>query len=220
MDPRTRTRSVRRVALAVVAGLVAALTASVAPATAAPFADATTRAVEERLAALRYDVGPVDGMFDAPAASAVVAFQKVHGLPASGQLDPPTVDAVMSTFSPPPPLVPAGGPERVEVDLRRQVLFLYRQGGLFATLPISSGKDVTPTPTGAFRFYRYDPGWHTSRLGRLYNAVYFFGGYAIHGSLSVPPYPASHGCIRIPMHSAEWFPSQLSTATAVYILPR
>ena len=29
--------------------------------------------------------------------------------------------------------------------------------------------------------------------------MYFTGGYAIHGNPSVPPYPASHGCVRVPM---------------------
>jgi len=49
--------------------------------------------------------------------------------------------------------------------------------------------------------------------------VYFYGGYAIHGSASVPAQPASHGCIRISLASAEWFPSHVSTSTAVYVLP-
>ena len=40
----------------------------------------------------------------------------------------------------------------------------------------------------------YDP----SPLGVLLNPMYFVGGYAIHGNPSVPPYPASHGCVRVP----------------------
>ena len=61
-------------------------------------------------------------------------------------------------------------------------------------------------------------GWHTSSLGRLYNAQYFIGGYAIHGSLSVPEQPASHGCIRISMYSAEWFPSHAAKGMQVVVL--
>jgi lipoprotein-anchoring transpeptidase ErfK/SrfK len=34
-------------------------------------------------------------------------------------------------------------------------------------------------------------------LGRLYRPVYFYGGYAVHGSGSIPAYPASHGCARV-----------------------
>ena len=41
-------------------------------------------------------------------------------------------------------------------------------------------------------------GWDTSPLGVLWNPMYFVGGYAIHGGDPVPPYPASHGCVRVP----------------------
>ena len=188
-------------------------------ASAAPTGDPRTVQVERQLAALRYDVGSIDGVVDARSSSAIMAFQKVHGLPRTGRLSEAVTTQILSTTDSPPPLVPGGGASRVEVDLRRQVLFLYEANALSAIVPVASGKARTPTPTGAFRFFRYDAGWHTSRLGRLYNAVYFYGGYAIHGSLSVPSEPASHGCIRIPMSAAEWFPSRVSTATAVYVLP-
>ena len=42
-------------------------------------------------------------------------------------------------------------------------------------------------------------GWDPSPLGLLYDPMYFVAGYAIHGNPSVPPYPASHGCVRVPM---------------------
>ena len=95
---------------------------------------------------------------------------------------------------------------------------------LLAHVTLASGASAA-TSTSALQVeqrlaaLRYDRGWHTSRLGQLYNAVYFYGGYAIHGSRSVPAQPASHGCIRIPMSAAEWFPGHVSTATAVYVLP-
>jgi lipoprotein-anchoring transpeptidase ErfK/SrfK len=60
-------------------------------------------------------------------------------------------------------------------------------------------------------------GWETSPLGRLYNSQYFVGGYAIHGSLSVPNYPASHGCVRLTMAAAEWFPEHVGIGTPVYV---
>ena len=34
--------------------------------------------------------------------------------------------------------------------------------------------------------------------------MYFVGGYAIHGNPSVPSFPASHGCVRVPMWAAPW----------------
>lgn len=216
-----KTTTVTRRAPALLLVLLLAHVTLASGALAAPGGAGSTSAmqVEQQLAALRYDVGPVDGVIDARASTAVMAFQKVNGLERTGALTDSVATQILTTFTPPAPLVPNGGPSRVEVDLRRQVLFLYENGALFAILPVAAGKASTPTPTGSFRFSRYDPGWHTSRLGRLYNAVYFYGGYAIHGSLSVPAQPASHGCIRIPMSAAEWFPSRVSTATAVYVLP-
>ncbi|HUR48214.1 MAG TPA: L,D-transpeptidase, partial [Acidimicrobiales bacterium] len=74
------------------------------------------------------------------------------------------------------------------------------------------------TPGGSFKITRRIPGWRTSRLGQLYNPLYFNGGIAIHGAPSVPAYPASHGCVRIPMHSARWFPDTVPNGTPVYVI--
>jgi lipoprotein-anchoring transpeptidase ErfK/SrfK len=178
---------------------------------------ATPLAVEQRLAGLKYDVGPVDGNIDDLAASAVMAFQKVNGLERSGELDGPTGQAIMAASGDPAPLVPNSDANKVEIDLTRQVLFLYEGGSLSKILPVSSGTSETPTPTGNYRIYMRAQGWETSPLGRLYNSQYFVGGYAIHGSLSVPNYPASHGCVRLPMHSAEWFPDHVGIGTPVYV---
>ena len=146
-----------------------------------------------------------------------MAFQKEHGLERTGDLTDPVSAQIMATEGSPAPLVPNGEPNRIEISLARQVLFLYRDGSLYRILPVSSGTSKTPTPTGEYRIYRQDPGWTTSRLGRLHNAQYFVGGYALHGSLSVPAAPASHGCVRIPMSASEWFPSQVTKGMQVLI---
>ena len=142
----------------------------------------------------------------------------MHGLPRTGELDDALAAQIMATSTGPAPLAPDGEPNRVEVDLARQVLFLYENGTLTKILAVATGTSATPTPIGRFRFNRFDPGWHTSRLGRLYNATYFVGGYAVHGSLSVPAQPASHGCIRISMHSARWFPSHIGPGTQMIVV--
>ncbi len=175
------------------------------------------RLLEERLDALRYFVGAVDGKYDDDTFHAVMAFQKVNRLARTGTVDGGRLWAAMQNATTPAPLVPDGGSHRVEVDLARQVLFLYQGGQLDRIVAVSSGTSATPTPRGDFRIYRFDPGWHTSALGRLYNAEYFIGGYAIHGSLSVPERPASHGCVRIPMTAADWFPDQVGMGTPVYV---
>jgi len=46
---------------------------------------------------------------------------------------------------------------------------------------------------------------------------YIYGGVAIHGNPSVPAFPASHGCIRIPMFASREF-SQIATIGMVVIV--
>ncbi|MCU1448746.1 MAG: hypothetical protein JWP02_916, partial [Acidimicrobiales bacterium] len=92
-------------------------------------------ALEQRLAALHYDVGPVDGVFDGNTAFAVVAFQKVTGMGRTSRATDDVVAAVQ-TATDPPPLVPGGGAVRVEVDVGRQVLFLYEDDALYKILPV------------------------------------------------------------------------------------
>ena len=198
-------------------GLLQPPPAPAAPAPAAPPA-VTPLQVEQKLEALRYDPGPIDGNIDDLTGHAIMAFQKVNGLARTGALDESVKTQIMATQGTPAPIVASGEPNRVEISLGRQVLFLYQNGSVYKILSVSSGTAETPTPTGTFRMYRSEPGWHTSKYGRLYNAQYFVGGYAVHGSTSVPAQPASHGCVRIPMHSAEWFPSQVAKGTQVVIV--
>jgi lipoprotein-anchoring transpeptidase ErfK/SrfK len=174
--------------------------------------------VERKLAALKYDVGPVDGEATDQTHSAVMAFQKVHGLARTGELTPQLSTQIVATQGEPAPILPGGEAHRVEISLARQVLFLYEGGTLTKILPVSTGTSETPTPTGTYRIYRQESGWHTSRLGRLHNAQYFTGGYAIHGSMSIPPEPASHGCVRIPMSASEWFPNHVAKGVQVVIV--
>jgi peptidoglycan hydrolase-like protein with peptidoglycan-binding domain len=185
-------------------------------------------AVQRRLGELRFDPGPADGVFGLATTYAVQGFQKLHGMKPTGEVTP-AVEAAMASPTQPTPLVPDGGADRVEIDLSRQLLFLYEGGDLRLISHISSGNNerycapggcgTAITPVGAHRFMWRYPGWRTSRLGKLYNPVYFTGsGIAIHGSSSVPTYPASHGCVRIPMHIAEYFPGLVSKGDAVYVL--
>lgn len=189
-----------------------------APAPAAASAAPTTLQVEQRLEALRYDVGPADGVVDGATGEAVMAFQKAHGMARTGELTDAVAASVMAENSPPPPLQPGGGANRVEIDLTRQILMVYEGDALTRILPISSGKASTPTPNGSYTIYRRVTGWETSRFGRLYNSQYFVGGYAIHGSLAVLPEPASAGCVRIPMRAADWLPDHVTFGTPVYVL--
>ena len=73
------------------------------------------------------------------------------------------------------------------------------------------------TPGGIFRFRRKVEGNRVGPLGGMYNPVYFNYGIAVHGAKSVPKEPASHGCVRINMDIAEYFPDLVKVGDAVYV---
>jgi lipoprotein-anchoring transpeptidase ErfK/SrfK len=185
------------------------------------------RALQTRLIALHYEPGPVDGRYGGALASAVMAFQKIAGMPRTGRATPDVLGALPAATDP-APLLPDGGATRIEVDLRRQVLFYWRDGVLLRILPVSTGTGrhycedgdcgVAVTPSGSFRIERRIRGQHKSPLGLLFDPLFFTGGYAIHGSPSVPGYPASHGCIRIPLHVSGWFYDNVFDRTPVYVV--
>ena len=73
------------------------------------------------------------------------------------------------------------------------------------------------TPGGVFKFTRRVEGNRVGPLGGMYNPVYFNYGIAVHGAKNVPKEPASHGCIRINMDIAEYFPDLVDNGDAVYV---
>jgi hypothetical protein len=92
-----------------------------------------------------------------------------------------------------------GDGHHVEADVSLQVLALVDGKHVHRIYHMSSGKPSTPTVLGKFRVYRKDPG--TNAKGMVFSS-YFIGGYAIHGYASVPTFPASHGCLRVPVPDA------------------
>ncbi len=188
---------------------------------------ASVRAMQERLAELGYDIGTPDGKWGARTSYSLMAFQKVEGLTRDGQ-DGPETQAALAKASKPGPMVPGGAANRIEVDVARQVLFHWVNGSLSRILPVSTGNDeyycvdgecsVAVTPGGSFRIGRKAAGLEVAPLGELWWPMYFNGGIAIHGSPSIPPYPASHGCVRIPMYAAPTFYDQVPAGTRVHVL--
>jgi N-acetylmuramoyl-L-alanine amidase len=172
--------------------------------------------LQRRLAALRYDVGAIDGVFGSSTYHGVVAFQKVNSLSRDGVVGPQTWAALGRPVTPRPRYWHSG--YSVEVNLTKQVLYLARQGAVVRILDASSGKASTPTPRGNFTVYRRIDGWRQSSLGLLWRPNYFYRGYAVHGSTSVPAYPASHGCVRVtvPAMNRLWSILRIGTPTHIY----
>lgn len=85
-------------------------------------------------------------------------------------------------------------------------------------LPIEKGICGTSvTPPGVYFFYNRRLGTRNAALGTMFNPVYFNGGIAVHGATLTPLEPASHGCVRIPMYTAEIFPAKVYYNDVVYV---
>jgi hypothetical protein len=151
------------------------------------------RILERRLAQLRYALRGVDTYFSYDTADAVLAFQKVHGLARTGRVNPAFWRRLQVAHVPFARY--GGGGDHVEVDKSRQILFKVRRGRVVRVVHVSTGATGN-TPVGRWHFYSKVPGFLPS--GMFYSS-FFVGAFAIHGYHSVPPYPASHGCVRIPM---------------------
>jgi len=179
---------------------------------------------ERRLSELGYWTGPVDGRLDEGTASALIAFQKWEGREITGKLTIQELEAIRNGVAPNPRDL---GYEHVEVDVDRQVLMLVNEQGAVRVLPVSTGNDksfmdqgqmsVAYTPRGRFVVYDKTYGWENGDLGSVYYANYISGGVAIHGYLTVPTTPASHGCIRIPMFAAREVSRLLPVGTIVLV---
>ena len=112
------------------------------------------------------------------------------------------------------PLVRYRDPYRhIEVDKTRQVLFQVVGGRVVRVVHVSTGATGN-TPVGRWHVYSKVPGFLPSGM---YDSSFFLGGFAIHGFYSVPAYPASHGCVRMPMWIAPTIFAASDYGEAVYI---
>ncbi len=184
------------------------------------------QAYEERLKALHFDPGAVDGVFDSRTTYAVQAVDKIIGAPRDGIITP-AVQAALQGWQYQAG-VPNGEANRTEINLDQQVLTVYTAGQVTLITTTSTGNgshfcggddgcQYAITPVGKFKFEWNYRGWRTGPLGKLYNPYYFNGGIAVHGFNSVPTKAASHGCARIPMHISEYFATLVHKGEPVYV---
>jgi hypothetical protein len=113
-----------------------------------------------------------------------------------------------------PPDAPTTSSRWVLIDQTCQVLYAGQgDAGIVFVLPVSTGEEGFETRNQpASAAFRFDPaldngGWHESTEypvgidnplnGNMYKPVYFDQGQAIHGANTVPPAPASKGCVRL-----------------------
>jgi hypothetical protein len=174
------------------------------------------KALQRRLAALKYYPGAIDGNFGTSTLEAVWAFYEVQGLAPHNYVDS-AMKSRLAHPRAPRKLVSHGGANRIEISLSREVLVLYRNNQVQLISHVSSGGHYyfcnpgggcgyAVTPTGNYHTRVFMRGWVHVPLGEMFNPVFFIGtAFAIHGDTDVPLAPVSHGCVRIPMDIANFF---------------
>ena len=155
----------------------------------------SVRFLEQRLAQLHYGLERVDGYFGQDTYDAIIAFEKVSGMSRDGIVGPAVWRRLNTATI---PLARYRSGNHLEVDKTRQVLFDVRGGKVARVLPVSTGATGN-TPIGTFHVYSKAAGYNAKLM---YYSMYFLGNFAVHGYPDVPAYPASHGCVRIPIWAA------------------
>jgi peptidoglycan hydrolase-like protein with peptidoglycan-binding domain len=181
---------------------------------------AETARVQARLLELGFWLQATDGDYGLTTAQAVMAFQKYHGIDATASVDEQTATMLSAAGERATGLADAG--ILVEIDKSRQLVFIVQDGLAVWTLNSSTGSEIpyeavndkdptkiekgdAVTPVGLYHTERERPeGWWAGDLGEIYRPKYFVGGIAVHGSNSIPNYPASHGCVRVSVPAMDF----------------
>ncbi len=174
------------------------------------------RGLRARLAQLRFYVPRPSATFGEELFDSVIAFQKAYGLSRAGAVDAATWRKLARAQ----PLTPRhrGPSPHIEVNKTRQILLVVERGEVVRVLPTSTGATGN-TPEGRHQI-RWKAPATTTWLGSgiLYRTLTFVGNsFAIHGWYSVPTYPASHGCVRIPIWMADWLYNRSPVGETVYV---
>jgi lipoprotein-anchoring transpeptidase ErfK/SrfK len=190
-------------ATAPVAQTVTSATSSVVPPKPAP---PTVAEAQRILHDLGYQARQVTGTLDDETKHAIVAFQKVQGLPRTGALDDATGAALRS--SSPKTITPqhGGAGTHLEVDIAHQVGYVVVDGAVSRIYDVSTGDNTGDrvTPLGDFHVYYQINFWEYAPLGKLYRPSYITTtGIAVHGGEPVEPVPSSNGCVRMTNQSID-----------------
>lgn len=183
-------------------------------------------ALQRSLTGTGYWCGTDDGVFGHLTQQAVWAVQKHHRLARDGVVGPATRAAIATGSRPKPK---AGG-TGVEVHLGRQLLLVVRDGTTREVYNTSTGngewftlngrRQRAVTPKGSWKVYStWSDGWQQGPLGNMWRPMYYSKGWAVHGSTSIPTYPASHGCSRLSTGAMDrlWQKGWMALGTRVTI---
>lgn len=180
-----------------------------------------TRGLQTALAALKFlPTKAITGKYDDRTRQAVFAFQAYAGLGRDGIAGPATSAAFATAKIPTPKR--GGSGRHVEINRAKGLVYLVSNGKLVRAIHTSTGigGDSTDlgTPPGSFKIYRKEKNsWSVPYQVWLPYAAYWNAGWALHGYSSVPAYPASHGCARLPLAEAPVVYNFVRIGTRVYI---
>jgi lipoprotein-anchoring transpeptidase ErfK/SrfK len=116
-------------------------------------------------------------------------------------------------------LAPEASVNHIVVSLADQSLYAYNGTQLVAYSNISSGKPGHETPTGTFTVSEKDADHHSSIYDNASMPFYLRltdGGVGLHAGF-IPGYPASHGCVRLPLGMAKELFDHVESGTPVEI---
>jgi hypothetical protein len=153
--------------------------------------------IQQRLAALHFWI-PQTGVYDSGTGLAIDAYHRLLHRGTSQTLDSSTLAWLLNGWGEFKLRFPRHG-QHAEGNLSLQLLALANGSHVYRIYPISSGKPSTPTVLGDYHVYQKTPGYLPDGM---YFSSFFTGGYAIHGFNPAPDYPASHGCMRVPIDDA------------------
>ena len=153
--------------------------------------------VQQRLAALHFYISQT-GVYDNGTELAIDAYHRLLGWGTYKTLDGRTISFLLNGWGQFKVRFPNHG-RHAEGNLSKQLLALIDGSKVDLIFPISSGKPSTPTILGDFHVYQRTPGYLPDGM---YYSDFFIRGYAIHGYDPAPDFPASHGCMRLPIPDA------------------
>lgn len=179
------------------------------------YGESSTRVgkLQQRLQDLGYFVTSVDKAYGGETQQAVFALQKAGGLYRDGVVGEATQAAADKGVV---PKAQTSSGKVLEIDIDRQLVLAVENGKVVKVINASSGNGETYqakgntytayTPRGSFAVYREENRMYASslELGDMWRPKFFTGGIAVHGSASVPAFPASHGCVRVSNSAMDW----------------
>lgn len=166
-------------------------------------------ALKARLSELGFHLPNRGSQYDFSSSEVTLAFNKAYRMPrwyTWGHED----WVKISTLRAGPRARDTSAGTHVEVDKGRQIMMLVTNGRVEGIVAISTGATGN-TPLGRFRIFdRLEIPYEKDFMG-------FVGNFGIHGYYFVPPYPASHGCVREPEWAAGWMWDHTHIGTVVLI---